>query len=190
MGRVFLVINRELGSDFVAKMLRPELCSDLRALDRVRIEGRDVRLGVFPMGVDASALGVAAGTPEVADAMEAIRRESGGRALGLALDRFDHTAGIARRLEALDRLMHRQPELRDQLRVFQIAMPLRDPSDLRRRLLRRRHHRRRRSPTTEAGASPRRHRDRSRRRRRGAPQRRASESERASRGVRGVKPLG
>ena len=98
-------------------------------IDRVRIDSRDVRLGVFPMGVDAGALGLAADAPDVLDAVATIRRDSGGRALGLALDRLDHATGIPRRLEALERLMHRQPDLRDRLRVFQVAIPRAEQSD-------------------------------------------------------------
>ncbi len=105
-------------------------------IDRVRIDGRDVRLGVFPMGVDAAAIGVAAEATAVTDAVTMIRRDSGGRSLGLALDALDYTTGIPRRLEALERLMHRRPECRDRLRVFQVAVPLAEESDARRRLRR------------------------------------------------------
>lgn len=105
-------------------------------IDRVRIDGRDVRLGVFPMGVDAEPLGVAADAQEVLDSVALIHRDSGGRALGLALDRLDHTTGIPRRLEALERLMTGQADLRDRLRVFQVAVPLAEQSDAHRRLRR------------------------------------------------------
>lgn len=105
-------------------------------IDRVRIDGRDVRLGVFPMGVDAAVLGVAAAAPEVADTVATIRHDSGGRALGLALDGLDYTSGIPRRLEALERLMQRRPEFRDRLRVFQVALPPAEQSEANRRLRR------------------------------------------------------
>jgi eukaryotic-like serine/threonine-protein kinase len=38
MGEVFVVEHRELGRDFVAKVLHPELASDPRVIDRMRVE--------------------------------------------------------------------------------------------------------------------------------------------------------
>lgn len=140
------LINGVLGADLIGfqtfSHLRHFFSSILHIeniemdIDRVRIDGRDVRLGVFPMGVDAAALGLAADAQEVGDAVAVIRGDSRGRALGLAIDTLDYTSGIPRRLEALERLMHRRPGFRDLLRLFQVAMPLSDQSDARRRLRR------------------------------------------------------
>ena len=98
-------------------------------VDRVRIGSREVRVGVFPMGVDAAAFEGLAADPEVMARADAIRREAGGRRIVLGIDRLDYTKGIPRRLEAIDALMQRHPGLRDQMRYVQVAVPSRGDVD-------------------------------------------------------------
>jgi trehalose 6-phosphate synthase/phosphatase len=98
-------------------------------IDRVRIGGREVRLGVFPMGVDAPGFCALAADADVRTRVEAIRREAGGRRIVLGVDRLDYTKGIPRRLEALERVFERDPALRDGMRYIQIAVPSRGKVD-------------------------------------------------------------
>ncbi|MGC3999268.1 MAG: bifunctional alpha,alpha-trehalose-phosphate synthase (UDP-forming)/trehalose-phosphatase [Anaeromyxobacter sp.] len=93
-------------------------------LDRLRWHGREVRLGVFPMGVDAATLQALAGTPEV-EARVASHR-AGGERLLVGVDRLDYTKGIARRLLAYERLLEAHPELRERVRFVQVAVPSRE----------------------------------------------------------------
>ena len=46
-------------------------------IDRVRIAGHEVQLGVFPMGVDAEHFTALAGDSEVEARVQEIRRDSG-----------------------------------------------------------------------------------------------------------------
>ena len=94
-------------------------------VDQVRWEGRTVRLGAFPMGIDAGALSAVAASPEVDAEVEAIRKESNGCRILLGIDRLDYTKGIQRRLLAIERLLQREPELRGKLRFVQVAVPSR-----------------------------------------------------------------
>jgi trehalose 6-phosphate synthase/phosphatase len=105
-------------------------------IDRVRTDDRDVKLGVFPMGIDAAALAERARDPEVLARVEAIRREAGGRRIVLGVDRLDYTKGIPRRLQAMERLFQRCPELRDEVRFIQVAVPSRGEVDSYRRFRR------------------------------------------------------
>jgi trehalose 6-phosphate synthase/phosphatase len=98
-------------------------------IDRVRIGNHEVRLGVFPMGVDAASFSALAADPDVRARVESIRREAGGRRIVLGVDRLDYTKGIPRRLEALERLLELNPALRDGMRYIQIAVPSRDKVD-------------------------------------------------------------
>jgi trehalose 6-phosphate synthase/phosphatase len=98
-------------------------------LDRVRIGGREVKLGVFPMGVDAAAFADLAADPEIRARVESIRRDADGRRIVLGVDRLDYTKGIPRRLEALESLLARDPALRDGMRYIQIAVPSRGEVD-------------------------------------------------------------
>jgi trehalose 6-phosphate synthase/phosphatase len=98
-------------------------------IDRVRVGGREVRLGVFPMGVDARHFAELAADPGVVAESEAIRRDAGGRQIVLGIDRLDYTKGIPRRLQAVERLLQREPDLRDRVRYIQVAVPSRGEVD-------------------------------------------------------------
>jgi trehalose 6-phosphate synthase/phosphatase len=122
-----------LGADLVgfhtASYMRHFSSAVLRVLgawtdvDRVRWRGREVRLGVFPMGVDAASFAATAEAPGVADEVRDLR--AGGVRLLLGVDRLDYTKGIPRRLLAYERLLHDRPELRGRVRLVQVAVPSR-----------------------------------------------------------------
>jgi trehalose 6-phosphate synthase/phosphatase len=98
-------------------------------IDRVSVGGREVQLGVFPMSVDATAFADLAATPEVIASAAAIRRAASGRQIILGVDRLDYTKGITRRLIAIERLLTREPALRDSIRYIQVAVPSRGGVD-------------------------------------------------------------
>ena len=98
-------------------------------IDRVRVGGREVRLGVFPMGIDAARFAELAGDPVVQAQARAIREDAGGRRIILGVDRLDYTKGIPRRMQAVERLLMREPGLRDRVRYIQIAVPSRGEVD-------------------------------------------------------------
>ena len=95
------------------------------SVDRVRVGEREVRVGVFPMGIDAAAFAARAADPRTGERVEAIRADAGGRRLVLGVDRVDYTKGIPRRLEAIARLLEPDPRLRDEMRYIQLAVPSR-----------------------------------------------------------------
>ena len=104
--------------------LRRLLSLEADADDRVSWEGRRVRLGVFPMGVDAADLGRRAAELEVS-AQVAEYRASGQRLL-VGIDRLDYSKGLPRRLLAVERLLEAHPEWRERVRMIQVAVPSRD----------------------------------------------------------------
>ena len=93
--------------------------------DRVRVDGRSVRLGHFPMGPDVEQFQRLAHAPTVREETARLREESRGRFLFLGVDRLDYTKGIPRRLIAFERLLQRDPSLRDKVRLVQLAVPSR-----------------------------------------------------------------
>ncbi|HVC21354.1 MAG TPA: bifunctional alpha,alpha-trehalose-phosphate synthase (UDP-forming)/trehalose-phosphatase [Vicinamibacterales bacterium] len=95
------------------------------SVDRTVVDGREVRLGVFPMGVDVGAFERLAADPGAQAEAEAIRAEAGGRQILLGVDRLDYTKGIPRRLLAIERLLEAGPAWRDHLRFIQLAVPSR-----------------------------------------------------------------
>jgi len=93
--------------------------------DRLDYEGRQIKLGVYPMGVDAGAFDANGRDPEVQDAAARLRAELGDTKMLLGIDRLDYTKGIPRRLLAGERLLELKPELQGKLRFVQVAVPSR-----------------------------------------------------------------
>ena len=87
--------------------------------------GAATRLGVFPMGVDAASLAARAASPAVNAALTQLRPPQG-KALLLGVDRLDYTKGIPRRLLAYEQLLVSHPELRERVRLVQVAVPSRE----------------------------------------------------------------
>ncbi len=128
------ILEGLLGADLVgfhtAAYMRHFATAVLRVLgaqsdvERLAWRGREVQMGVFPMGVDATALAHEAAHPDVEAQARTWREESGVRIL-LGIDRLDYTKGIPRRLLAFERLLEHHPELRERVRLVQVAVPSR-----------------------------------------------------------------
>jgi len=134
------IANREqllegvLGADLVgfhtAGYMRSFSSSLLRVLgipsnvDRVYHGQREVRLGVFPMGVDTEKFTTLADSPEVR-ARVAELRSMDDCAIVLGIDRLDYTKGIRRRLLAYEKFLYDHPELHGRVRLTQVAVPSR-----------------------------------------------------------------
>ena len=99
-----------------------------------RWHSRRVKLGVFPISVDASDFARRAAAPNV-DAKATEYKNAGTRLL-VGVDRLDYSKGILRRLIALKRLFQIHPEWRERVRLIQVAVPTRDRVDAYRRFRR------------------------------------------------------
>ena len=93
-------------------------------IDRVQLPGRELRLGVFPMGIDADSFQRLAQDPAVEAEAEALRGDGSVRIL-VGVDRLDYTKGIPRRLLAFEKMLKSHPELRERVRLVQVAVPSR-----------------------------------------------------------------
>ncbi len=123
-----------LGADLIgfhtAAYMRHFASSLLRTLgvaadvDRVRWTNREVRLGVFPMGIDAERFVSLADQADTARQVQSIRG-SDGCAVLVGIDRLDYTKGIPRRLLAIEQLLLTHPTLRERVRLIQVAVPSR-----------------------------------------------------------------
>ncbi len=98
-------------------------------VDRLEVEGHSVRLGVFPMGIDAQGFDSLSRRPETLEACDAFRSVQSVDKLLLGVDRLDYTKGLPRRLLAFERLLERSPEHRGKVRLVQIAIPSREDVD-------------------------------------------------------------
>jgi trehalose 6-phosphate synthase/phosphatase len=93
----------------------------------VRWRSRRVKLGVFPISVDADDFARRSASSEV-DAKIA-EYKSGNLRLLVGIDRLDYSKGILRRLIALKRLFVMHPEWRERVQLIQVAVPTRDKVD-------------------------------------------------------------
>jgi trehalose 6-phosphate synthase/phosphatase len=87
------------------------------------VDDRRVRVGAFPMGIDAEAFEALARTPAVDAATAALLATAPQILVGV--DRLDYSKGIPRRLLAFERLLTNHPKLRGRLRLVQVAVPSR-----------------------------------------------------------------
>jgi trehalose 6-phosphate synthase/phosphatase len=94
-------------------------------IDRVIWDGREVRVGAFPMGIDATAFETLAHDASVLEEVATLRRKAEGQRILLGIDRLDYTKGIPRRLLAVQRVLERVPSWRGRLRFIQVAVPSR-----------------------------------------------------------------
>ncbi|MEI9938079.1 MAG: bifunctional alpha,alpha-trehalose-phosphate synthase (UDP-forming)/trehalose-phosphatase [Pseudomonadota bacterium] len=95
-------------------------------LDRVDVEGRNVSIGVFPMGIDVGTFERLANGPQLVERVAELRRAQGVEQLILGVDRLDYTKGIPRKLLAMERLLERSPQYRGKVRLLQVAVPSRE----------------------------------------------------------------
>ncbi|QSQ20013.1 bifunctional alpha,alpha-trehalose-phosphate synthase (UDP-forming)/trehalose-phosphatase [Pyxidicoccus parkwayensis] len=98
-------------------------------IDRIIWDGREVRVGAFPMGIDVSAFEPLARDSGILEEVATLRRKAEGQRLLLGIDRLDYTKGIPRRLLAVQRLLEREPAWRGRLRFIQVAVPSRTQVD-------------------------------------------------------------
>jgi trehalose 6-phosphate synthase len=107
----------------------PEAAVDQEAM-QVTLGGHTTRVGVFPISIDVQEYeGLALSPPSVARVAELRGRyATGGRQLGVSVDRIDYTKGIPERLRALELLWDESPELQGRFTFILVATPSR--SDL------------------------------------------------------------
>ena len=90
--------------------------------DRMRLGGRLVRLGVFPVGIDAAAF-----MQEARDAPDEDRmRTLTGAQMMIGVDRLDYSKGIPQRFRAFQILLENHPDMIERIAFLQIAPPTRE----------------------------------------------------------------
>jgi trehalose 6-phosphate synthase len=107
----------------------------------VLADGKEVRVGAFPIGIDFEEFASGAREAGVARKAESIRRDESGRTILLSVDRLDYTKGLTHRLDAFTLLLEKEPELRGKVTLVQFVVPSRGAipqySELKRELERR-----------------------------------------------------
>ena len=87
----------------------------------LQLGARSVRLGVFPVEIDAHEFAGQARTAWRSNATERLRRSLQGQRLILGIDRLDPTKGLIQRLMGYRRLLETRPDWRRNVTFLQIA---------------------------------------------------------------------
>lgn len=112
---------------YCAESLIKELHTDARRqISTVYFQDREVKVGIFPIGVDAGGLAAEAGGRYVSDRANEIKTSIRGTQLALGVDRMDYSKGLPEKLTAFNNLFQRYPELIGKITLIQIAVPSRE----------------------------------------------------------------
>ncbi|HEX3738852.1 MAG TPA: trehalose-6-phosphate synthase [Terriglobales bacterium] len=93
---------------------------------QANVDGRNILVGSFPIGIDFDEFADEAEQTNVAQRAAEIRREIGGRQIVLGVDRLDYTKGVPERLKAFRLLLASHKELQRQISLVQIVVPSRE----------------------------------------------------------------
>ena len=108
------------------KGLQPRVQLEVRArYTLLRIGGRTVKVGHFPISIDFERFQEMARSKEVAEAAWFLHENIQGRQLMLGLDRLDYTKGISERFRALELALEKYPELQGNISLVQVLVPSR-----------------------------------------------------------------
>lgn len=93
----------------------------VRGADFVRVGGRRVRTGVFPIGVDVEGIQAEARASRDSDSVKRMTRSVAGRQLVIGVDRLDYSKGLVERFEAFQRFLQANPASHGKVTLMQIA---------------------------------------------------------------------
>jgi len=92
----------------------------------VRADGRVVRLGTFPIGLDTAAFTAAAASEEGVRFHERMVESAAGRRMIVGVDRLDYSKGLEDRFRAYEEFLEQNPDQHEKVFFLQIATPSRD----------------------------------------------------------------
>lgn len=92
-------------------------------------QGRRVRTGAFPMGVDTAVWTQRGAAAEVREMAANLHATNGCRRLVVGIDRLDYTKGIPRRLLAIEEMFERGLADPGETRMIQVSVPSREAVD-------------------------------------------------------------
>jgi trehalose 6-phosphate synthase len=93
--------------------------------DVYKVGRRNVRIGTFPIGIDAATFAVRAAKAATRPEATRLRNSLQGARLAIGVDRVDYSKGLTNRFEAFDQLLQRRPALKRTVALLQIAVPSR-----------------------------------------------------------------
>jgi len=107
------------------------LLKNVRVRERERrltldVNGREVRVGSFPIGIDFNGFVKRASGADIGLRAAELQAQLPNRQLILGVDRLDYTKGIPLRLEAFRNALTRYPDLHERVTLIQVVVPSRE----------------------------------------------------------------
>ncbi len=117
----------DYGRHFISSCMRLLGASVMNGM--IEHDGRLVKVGAFPIGIDYSKFRHQLDTPETKAAARQLASSYRGQKLVLSVDRLDYSKGITDRLEAFRLLLEEHPEYHGKVKLLMIAVPSRTEVD-------------------------------------------------------------
>ena len=111
----------ETDSANFARYLTSECKFPSRDLRTFLANGRSVRIGVFPVGVDVAEIQGWAARGMDSNLVRRVVNSLNGRAMLIGVDRLDYSKGIVPRMDAFERFLFENPQWRGRVTFLQIA---------------------------------------------------------------------
>jgi len=96
-------------------------CEAVREPDVVQVDGRRIRAGVFPIGVDVDAIVAESANSQRTSVVQRMVTSVADRRLVLGVDRLDYSKGLVERFLAFDRFLADNPDSNGKVTLMQIA---------------------------------------------------------------------
>ncbi|MDQ3671925.1 MAG: trehalose-6-phosphate synthase, partial [Actinomycetota bacterium] len=129
------VLRGLLGADYVSFQVgdyaRHFRSSCLRIIgidsspESIEVDGRQVGIGVDPIGIDTAGFRETLADPETARLLAQLEEQYAGRKLVLGVERLDYSKGIPRKLLAFERLLEQDPSRAQTTTMLQVLVPSR-----------------------------------------------------------------
>lgn len=97
--------------------------------DTFELNGNRMRVGCFPIGIDAEAFYAMAHTAEADATVKMLRQRNLSRLKIIGVDRLDYSKGLPERMQAFRRLLELYPDNVKKVTLMQIAPPTREAVD-------------------------------------------------------------
>ncbi|MGB9695459.1 MAG: bifunctional alpha,alpha-trehalose-phosphate synthase (UDP-forming)/trehalose-phosphatase [Caldisericaceae bacterium] len=129
------IIEGLMGDDLIGFHTYGYMLNFLRAVERskgvknkfgtIQWNGRDVKIGSFPIGIDFKKYNTALQNPEISKYAEALSKSIGERKIILSIDRLDYSKGVANKLRAFELFLEKHREWHEKVTLVIIVVPSR-----------------------------------------------------------------
>ncbi|KAK9763176.1 Trehalose-6-P synthase/phosphatase complex subunit [Basidiobolus ranarum] len=96
----------------------------------IQFDDRFVSVGIFPIGIDASALNEKRNIPDVTEIATSLREKYGDKKLVIGRDKLDYVKGVRQKMLAFEMFLNMYPDWRGNVILLQISLPTTEHNEL------------------------------------------------------------